>query len=109
MISNLLLGHKYTDIKILLDKIRSIEKIKKDIIGSFLKQKKPFILKFNSQKSSKKSGMRSRFTTGSTTSVKRFATIEKSTKSSAGIETNGSKNCTHSNSRFESISKKPER
>ena len=37
LISNPLLGRKYMDIKILLDKARSIEKIKRDIIGNFPK------------------------------------------------------------------------
>ena len=58
LISNPLLGHKYTDIKILLDKARSIEKIKKDIINNFPKQEKPFTSKFSSQRSSKKSSIR---------------------------------------------------
>ena len=37
LISNPLLGRKYTDIKILLDKAKSIEEIKKDINGNFPK------------------------------------------------------------------------
>ena len=39
---------QYTDIKILLNKARSIEEIKRDIIDNFSKQKKLFTLKFSS-------------------------------------------------------------
>ena len=104
MISNSLLGCKYTDIKILLEKARSIEEIKKDIIDNFSKQEKFFTSKFSSQKSSKRSGTGSGFAT----LTGGFASTRRSTKSLARTGTSSLGNCTHLNSRFGLMSKKPE-
>ena len=47
LISAPLLGHCYTDIKDLLDKVKNIKDMKKDIVVNFLKQEKFGILKSN--------------------------------------------------------------
>ena len=105
LISNLLLGRKYTNIKILLDKAKSIEEIKKNIIDNFPKQKKPFTSKFNSQGSSKKFGTGS----GSATPARRSATLTRRfAKGLAGTGTSSLGDCTYSNLRFGSASKKLE-
>ena len=105
LILNSLLGRKYTDINILLDKAKSIKEIKKNIIGNFSKQEKPFTLKFNSQ------GLNKKFDTGlrSATPAKKSATTRKSAKNSAEIGTSGSEDCIYPNSRFRPTSKKLER
>ena len=102
LISNLLLGHKYMGIKMLLDKAKSIEEIKKDIIDNFPKQEKLFILKFSSQGSSKKFG------TGleSATPAEVFAIIRRSAKGLTETGTSSLRDYTHPNSRFGITSKK---
>ena len=105
LISNPLFGGKYTDIKILLDKAKNIEKIKKNIIGNFLKQEKLFTLKFSSQESSKESGTRS----GSATPAERSAITGRSTKGLAKTGTSNSGDCIYPNSRFGPTSKKSEK
>ena len=98
-ISNLLLSCKYIDIKILLDKARSIEKIKKDIIGNFSKQENPFTSKFSSQKSSKRFATRSESAT----------LAKKLVKNLMKTGTNGSEDYTHLNSKFRLTGKKSEK
>ena len=102
LILNPLLDCKYTNIKILLDKTKNIEEIKKDIISNFSKQEKLFTSKFSSQGSSKGFGIKS----GSAISVGGSATTKGFAKSLAGTKTSGSRDCIHSNSRFRPTNKK---
>ena len=100
-----MLSCKYINIKILLDKARSIEKIKKDIISNLFKQEKSFISKFGGGKSSKRFAMRSESAIPagkSATSIRRFA------KGLVKAETRSSEDYIHSNLKFELTIKKPE-
>ena len=106
IISNLLFGRKYMDIKILLNKAKSIKEIKRAIIGNFPKKKKFFASKFNSQRSKKK------FATELESAIprKNFTTsIKRSAKSLTRIKISNSRDYIYLNSKFKSMSKKLEK
>ena len=101
LISALLLGHRYTDIKDLLDKTRNIEDMKKDIVVNFPKLERFTTLKSNqgSKKSIKESA---KGFAGSVGSAAESTNIKKGS-------TGANWDCVHLNSKFGPISTKSEK
>ena len=98
MISALLFGCHYTDIKELLDKLRNIRDIKKNIVINFPKQKKFAILKSNQRPKRSIKG-----------SERGFARLAKFVAGSTNIKKDfirANQDCVHTNLKFRPTSTK---